>query len=72
AVIATGAAILAGCAENNGMTQTRPDARAFAEAHSECWALAMNTAGNAATAAQSRIYDACMARQGWADRRAVM
>jgi hypothetical protein len=71
-VIATGAALLAGCAENNGMTRTRSDARTFGEAHSECWALAMNSAGNAATAAQSRVYDACMARHGWADRRTIM
>ena len=66
------ASVLAACAENNGMTRTRPDARTFGEAHAECWALAMNNAGNAATAAQSRAYDACMARHGWADARSVM
>ena len=66
------ASLLAGCAENNGMTRTRSDARTFGEAHAECWALAMNYAGNAASAAQSRAYDACMARHGWADSRTVM
>jgi hypothetical protein len=70
--IAAGAALLAACAENRGMTQTRPDARPFAEAHSECWATAMNIGGNSQTAAQQRAYDACMARYGWADQRSVM
>jgi hypothetical protein len=50
----------------------RPDARPFAASHAECWETAMNNAGNAATAAQTRAYDACMARNGWADRRSVM
>lgn len=72
ATIAISAAILTGCAENNGMTRTRPDARAFGDAHAECWAAAMNSAGNAATAAQTRTYDSCMARNGWADTRGIM
>ena len=72
AATAIAASLLAGCAENNGMTRTRSDARTFGEAHAECWALSMNTAGTAATAAQSRAYDACMARHGWADARTVM
>jgi hypothetical protein len=29
----------------------------------------MNNAGNAATAAQERAYNTCMARNGWADPR---
>jgi hypothetical protein len=69
AATAIAAAFLVGCAENNGMTRTRADARPFGEAHAECHAVAMNNAGNAATARQTRAYDACMARQGWADRR---
>ena len=70
--MAAGAALLGACAPNGGLTQTRPDARPFAEAHSECWSLGMNSAGNAATAAQTRTYDACMARYGWADQRSVL
>lgn len=70
--MAAGAALLGACAANGGMTQTRPDARAYGEAHAECWAAGMNSAGNAATAAQTRAYDACMARYGWADRRSIM
>jgi hypothetical protein len=72
AVVAVSATILAGCAENGGFTQTRPDARPFGEAHSECWAQSMNLGGNAATGAQVSIYDACMRRNGWADQRGVM
>jgi hypothetical protein len=70
AVIATSAVLLGAYAENNGLTATRPDARPFAEARSECWAESMNSAGYAATAAQARAYETCMARNGWADRRA--
>ncbi len=70
--MAAGAALLGACAANGGMTQTRPDARPYAEAHSECWTLAMNNAGNASTAPQLRAYDSCMARYGWADQRSVM
>lgn len=70
--IAACAALLGACAANGGMTQTRPDARPYGEAHAECWAVGMNSAGNAATAAQTRNYDACMTRHGWADRRSFM
>jgi hypothetical protein len=72
AAAAIAATFLTGCAENNGMTRTRADARPFDEAHSECWVVAMNNAGHAATAAQTRAYDACMARAGWADRRTIL
>ena len=73
AVVAASATILAGCAgaENRGFTQTRPDARPFGEALAECWAQAMNLGGNAATASQVSIYDACMRRYGWADQRGM-
>jgi hypothetical protein len=72
--VAAGAVLLGACAADpasRGMTQTRPDARPYAEAHSECWAVSMNNAGNASTAPQVRAYDACMARYGWADRRTM-
>jgi hypothetical protein len=72
AVIAASATILTACAENRGFTQTRSDARPFGEAHEECWAQSMNLGGNAATGAQVSIYDACMARNGWADQRGIM
>jgi uncharacterized lipoprotein YajG len=72
--IAAGAALLGACAANpgtGGMTQTRPDARPYADAHSECWTVSMNNAGNAATGAQTRAYDACMGRFGWTDQRTM-
>jgi outer membrane murein-binding lipoprotein Lpp len=71
ALLTLGTALLAGCAANHGMTQTRPDARPHAEAHAECWERAMNIAGFGATAAQSQAYEACMARAGWADQRSI-
>jgi hypothetical protein len=75
-MIAACVVMLAGCAENNGMTRTRAasgssDGRPFAEAHRECWVVAMNSAGNAQTQAQQRSYDSCMARNGWADQRGI-
>jgi hypothetical protein len=69
AATALGAAILAGWAQNNGLTQTRPDARPYADAHAECWTVAMNNAGQAATARQLQVYNTCMANNGWADKR---
>jgi hypothetical protein len=69
AVVATSVVLLSACAENHGRTATRPDARPFAEARAECWAESMNIAGYAASGAQTRAYDACMARNGWADLR---
>jgi hypothetical protein len=69
--VAAGAVLLGACAANGGLTQTRPDARPYAEAHAECWAVAMNSAGFGATAAQTSAYDACMARNGWADLRSL-
>lgn len=70
-VIATSALVLAACAENEGMSMTRSDARPFQEAHSECWVESMNIAGFAATMPQVAAYKACMARYGWADQRTL-
>lgn len=70
--IAASMALLAACAENRGMTQVRPDARPFAEAHSQCWEVAMNIGGYSQTMAQQRAYDACLARNGWTDLRSVL
>jgi hypothetical protein len=67
--IAFGLLMLAGCAENDGMTQVRSDARAYTDAHADCWQASMSNAGHAATGAQTRAYDSCMSRHGWADLR---
>ncbi len=70
-LLAAGAVALGACAANNGMTQTRPDARPFADANAECWEVSMNIAGFGATSPQARAYESCMARNGWADRRSM-
>jgi hypothetical protein len=67
--IAIGLVLLAGCAENDGMTRTRADARTYTDAHANCWEVSMNNAGHAQTGAQTRAYDSCMGRHGWADLR---
>ena len=54
AVVATSVVLLGACAENHGLTATRPDARPFAEARAECWAESMNIAGFGASGAESR------------------
>ena len=41
----------------------------FDEANARCWAVSMNIAGFAATIPQLEAYKACMARNGWEDRR---
>jgi hypothetical protein len=71
-VMAASAALLGACAANRGLTQTRPDARPYAEAHAECWVVAMDIGGNSATYLQTRAYDSCMAQYGWADQRSLM
>ncbi len=71
-LMAASVVLLTACAENNGFTQTRSDARPFRDANAECWETSMNIGGQAATMAQARAYDACMARNGWADGRSPM
>lgn len=41
----------------------------FNEANSRCWTVSMNIAGFGATMPELDAYEACMARNGWADRR---
>ena len=70
--MAASAVLLAACAPNNGLTQARPDAPSFGDAHAQCWETSMNIAGHAASMAQSRAYEACMTRNGWVDQRSLM
>jgi hypothetical protein len=41
----------------------------FNEANSQCWIVSMSIAGFAATMPELDAYKACMARNGWQDRR---
>jgi hypothetical protein len=43
----------------------------FNEANSQCWTVSMNIAGFGATMPELDAYKACMARNGWEDRRGI-
>jgi|GEM_PF-2513169 len=71
-----GLAVLVGaCAAGGhaGYTQTRPDATPWPEARALCWRESMGSGGSGQdyTNRQWVVYNACMARNGWADMRSL-
>ena len=70
AVLVSGG-LLAACAqdETRGFTKISEDGKPFAQAHAQCLTEGMNT-GGFSSVPQMRVYDACMARNGWQDQRA--
>lgn len=69
AVLVSGGLLVA-CAqdETRGFTKTSEGGKPFAQAHAQCLTEAMNT-GSFSSVPQLRLYDACMARNGWQDQR---
>lgn len=69
AVVSASVALAACAGPNNGYTPMRADAMAFSEAHERCNLAAMSISGAVPSGPQLNAYNACMARNGWEDRR---
>lgn len=67
--------VLAACtmSPTGGMTQMRPDAMAYDQAHAECFERSFGApgGGQGSDMAKSLAYYTCMRQQGWEDARSI-